>query len=61
MDLMINGQNYTIPNDQESRMLIWVLRDELALTGTKYGCGAGICGSCCLLYTSDAADECVNV
>ena len=30
----------------ESRMLLWVLRDDLGLTGTKYGCGMAVCGSC---------------
>ena len=45
MNLTINDQNYTVP-DAPERVLLWVLRDELGLTGTKFGCGAGICGSC---------------
>jgi len=32
--------------DAPERLLLWVLRDELGLTGTKYGCGVGICGNC---------------
>jgi len=45
IDLLINGQAYRL--DVEPEMpLLWVLRDELGLTGTKYGCGIGQCGAC---------------
>ena len=45
MRLIINGQAYEVDNSPD-RLLLWVLRDELGLTGTKFGCGIGICGSC---------------
>ena len=45
MDLRINGEVYEvdIPDDMN---LVWVIRDSIGLTGTKFGCGIGICGSC---------------
>jgi isoquinoline 1-oxidoreductase alpha subunit len=45
MQLTINHQTYEI-SSLADEPLIWVLRDELGLTGTKFGCGAGICGAC---------------
>ena len=45
MKLKINGERYEV-GEGPGRLLLWVLRDELGLTGTKYGCGMGICGSC---------------
>jgi isoquinoline 1-oxidoreductase alpha subunit len=60
MELKINGKSYTVPNEQETRMLVWVLRDELGLIGTKYGCGAGICGSCTVLVDGKTARSCLT-
>lgn len=45
MKLRVNGESYQVA-DKPDRPLLWVLRDELGLTGTKYSCGEGICGSC---------------
>lgn len=45
MELSINGKVYTA-EVEEHMPLLWVLRDELNLTGTKYGCGVASCGSC---------------
>jgi isoquinoline 1-oxidoreductase alpha subunit len=60
MQLKINGKNYTVPDEQETRMLVWVLRDELGLIGTKYGCGAGICGSCAVLVDGRSTRSCLT-
>src|SRR5579864_7843446 len=43
--LMINGRRHTVDVAADTPLL-WVLRDALNLTGTKFGCGAGLCGAC---------------
>ncbi len=48
IDLEINGKPYTVHCDPETPLLT-ALRDELGLTGTKYGCGEGQCGACTVL------------
>jgi len=40
------------------RMLLWVLRSDLGLTGTKYGCGEGFCGACTVLVNDEAVRSC---
>jgi aerobic-type carbon monoxide dehydrogenase small subunit (CoxS/CutS family) len=40
------------------RMLLWVLRTDFGLTGTKYGCGAGLCGACTVLVNNEAVRSC---
>jgi isoquinoline 1-oxidoreductase alpha subunit len=55
--LQINGQPATV--DAESEMpLLWVLRDLLNLTGTKYGCGMGLCGACTVHLDGVATRSC---
>ncbi|NKF50284.1 (2Fe-2S)-binding protein [Shewanella sp. WXL01] len=44
-NLTINGRNFTV-NAEPNMPVLWVLRDILGLTGTKYGCGSGLCGAC---------------
>jgi isoquinoline 1-oxidoreductase alpha subunit len=58
MNLMINGNPVEVEADPDERLL-WVLRDRLGLTGTKYGCGIGICGSCTVHLDGTAVRACV--
>jgi aerobic-type carbon monoxide dehydrogenase small subunit (CoxS/CutS family) len=57
MELLVNGVRHTI-DAQPDRMLLTVLRDELDLTGTKYGCGEGQCGACTVLLEDRALRSC---
>jgi isoquinoline 1-oxidoreductase alpha subunit len=55
--LNVNGQERTFDGDP-SMPLLWFLRDELALTGTKYGCGIGVCGACTVHLDGQAMRAC---
>ena len=59
MQLSINGQSYTVA-DGADRVLLWVLRDELGLTGTKFGCGIGQCGSCIVHVDGQPMRSCMT-
>ena len=52
-----NGKT-TVLDVEEERMLLWVLRTELGLTGTKSGCGEGFCGSCTVLVNDKPERSC---
>jgi isoquinoline 1-oxidoreductase alpha subunit len=55
--LVVNGTEHTV--DVEGQMpLLWVLRDELGLTGTKYGCGIAACGACTVHIDGRATRSC---
>ena len=58
MQLTINGETREVA-DNSSALLLWVLRDELGLTGTKFGCGAGICGACTVHVDGVATRACL--
>jgi isoquinoline 1-oxidoreductase subunit alpha len=57
--LHVNGQAYTYDGDP-SVPLLWVLRDELGLTGTKFGCGIALCGACTVHLDGAAIRSCVT-
>ena len=58
-DLLVNGQTYTV--EAEAQMpLLWALRDLIGLTGTKFSCGMGLCGSCTVLIDGEPTRSCVT-
>ena len=59
MVLNINGKKYDV-NVQPDAELLFVLRHDLDLTGTKYGCGEGACGACTVLINGKATRSCVT-
>ncbi len=59
VELVVNQTHYRLLVDP-SRMLLWVLRDELELTGTKYGCGEGQCGACTVLLEGAPVRSCMT-
>jgi isoquinoline 1-oxidoreductase alpha subunit len=56
--LTINGKPFSAELDADTPLL-WVLRDEAGLTGTKFGCGMGLCGACTVLLDGAPARTCV--
>ena len=62
MDLSVNGQSRTIADaDVDPNMpLLWVIRDVLNLTGTKFGCGVAACGACTVHVDGQAVRSCVT-
>jgi aerobic-type carbon monoxide dehydrogenase small subunit (CoxS/CutS family) len=57
--LFINQEEYSIETEPDTPLL-WVLRDFLGLTGTKYSCGIGLCGSCSVLLDSVVVRSCIT-
>jgi aerobic-type carbon monoxide dehydrogenase small subunit (CoxS/CutS family) len=58
IDFSLNGERKSLETDG-SRTLLWVLRTDFGLTGTKYGCGVGMCGSCTVLIDGVPTRACL--
>jgi isoquinoline 1-oxidoreductase alpha subunit len=55
----VNGKSVSF-GDDPSTPLLWVLRDNLQLTGTKYGCGIAQCGACTVMLDGSSVRSCVT-
>lgn len=55
----LNGNPTAVKTDDD-RMLLWVLRSDLGLTGTKFGCGEGLCGACTVIVEKEAVRSCAT-
>jgi aerobic-type carbon monoxide dehydrogenase small subunit (CoxS/CutS family) len=58
LQLEINGKRYSVQSDPDTPLL-YALRDELGLTGSKYGCGEGQCGACTVLVSGTPRRSCL--
>ena len=59
MMIVVNGQSHAFSGDAEMPLL-WYLRDELGLTGTKFGCGMALCGACTVHLDGEPVRACVT-
>ena len=59
ISVTVNGVPHQLDVD-EDRRLLWVLRDDLGLTGTKFGCGVSACGACAVIVDGKAVHSCVT-
>lgn len=59
LSLRVNGKGYEVRAEPDA-LLLWVLREQLDLTGTKYGCGEGQCGACTVLIDGRAHRSCMT-
>mgnify|MGYP003398427782 CR=1 FL=1 len=59
-EFTLNGQSVTVDADADTPLL-WVIRDTLQLTGTKFGCGIGMCGACTVHLDGQAIRSCITL
>ena len=57
--IKVNGKNYTVDATPDTPLL-WVIREQVALTGTKFGCGGAFCGACTVHMDGEAVRSCVT-
>lgn len=58
INLTVNGKKRTV-DAPDDKPLLWILRDDFGLTGTKYGCGIGVCGACTVMVNGEASHSCM--
>ncbi|MBD3676509.1 MAG: (2Fe-2S)-binding protein [Planctomycetaceae bacterium] len=58
--IRVNGQEHDVSGVAPETPLLWVLRDTLGLTGTKYGCGISMCGACTVHIDGESAQSCIT-
>ena len=56
----VNGKDHNLEGVSDDTPLLWVLRDHLGLTGTKYGCGISQCGACTVHVDGEAVQACIT-
>jgi isoquinoline 1-oxidoreductase alpha subunit len=60
LKLIVNGKTHSLQVDDPETPLLWVLRDTLGLTGTKYGCGVALCGACVVHVNGEPVRACIT-
>ena len=59
LKLNVNGKDYSVVVNDPGMPLLWVIRDLIGLTGTKYGCGIEVCGACTVMIDGQREHACV--
>lgn len=59
MSFFLNGESRSVPADWSDEPLLYLLREEFGLVGTKFGCGVGICGACTVIIDGVAQRSCI--
>lgn len=60
IEFILNGQPVRVTEVPEDAPLLWVVREHLKLSGTKFGCGLGLCGACTVHINGEAARSCIT-